>query len=39
MEIIRAGLHDTDVFDKSKLDFGGCCFFTEDKLNRYYNGE
>jgi len=36
MEIIRAGLNDTDVFDRRKLDFGGCCFFTEDKLNRYF---
>jgi len=36
MDIIRAGLNDTDVFSKDELDFGGCCFFSVDKAFRYF---
>jgi len=36
MNIIRAGLNDTDIFSKDELDFGGCCFFSEDKAYRYF---
>jgi len=36
MKIIRAGLNDTDIFNKDELDFGGCCFFSEDKSCRYF---
>ena len=36
MEIIRAGLNDTEIFSKDELDYGGCCFFSEDKLYKYF---
>jgi L-rhamnose mutarotase len=36
MEIMRAELSDTDIFRKEELDYGGCCFFSEDKAFRYY---
>ena len=36
MKIIRADFNDTDVFDKHELDFGACCFFTEDKNCKYF---
>ena len=36
MKIIRAGFNDTDIFSKEELIFGGCCFFTEDRLSKYF---
>ena len=36
MKIIRAGINDADVFNKSFLDFGACCFYTEDKAFKYF---
>jgi len=36
MKIVRAGLNDTDIFSKDELDYGACCFFTEDKTARYF---
>jgi len=36
MKIIRAGTNDIDVFSESELSFGACCFFTGDKLHRYF---
>jgi len=36
MEIIRAGFNDIDIFNKDELDFGGCCFYSEDKAFRYF---
>ncbi len=36
MKIIRAERTDTDVFAKRELDHGACCFYSEDKKNRYY---
>jgi hypothetical protein len=36
MKIIRAGLDDTDIFSKDELEFGACCFFSEDKSCRYF---
>jgi len=35
-KIIRAGINDTDIFSKEELDFGACCFYTEDKANKYF---
>lgn len=36
MNIIRAELDDTDLFDRKQLDNGACCFYTEDKSSKYY---
>ena len=36
MRIIRADINDTDIFDPHELDFGACCFFTEDKACKYF---
>jgi len=36
MKIIRAELNDTDVFSASQLLFGACCFYSEDKANKYF---
>jgi len=36
MNIIRADINDTDIFSKDELNYGACCFFTEDKLYRYF---
>ena len=36
MKIIRAEHTDTDLFSQHELDYGACCFFTEDKAYRYY---
>ena len=36
MKIIRAEIKDTDIFNESELDFGACCFFTEDKVFKYF---
>ena len=36
MKIIRAEINDTDIFNKSELDFGACCFYTEDKIFKYF---
>ena len=36
MKIIRAEINDTDVFNENELDFGACCFFTEDRRNKYF---
>ena len=36
MEIIRAELKDTDIFSAGELNFGACCFFTEDRAFRYF---
>lgn len=36
MEIIRAGLDDMDIFCREKLDYGACCFYTDDKACNYY---
>ena len=38
MEIIRAEMNDTDLFSKSELNFGACCFFTQDRVFRYFFG-
>jgi len=35
MKIVRACTSDTDIFSEAELRFGACCFFTEDRLNRY----
>ena len=35
MEIIRAEITDTDIFNESDLVFGACCFYTEDKNCKY----
>ncbi|GHV41919.1 hypothetical protein FACS189490_09780 [Clostridia bacterium] len=42
MEILRAELSYTDLFTVEQLSNGACCFYTEDKLFKYYfaiNGE
>ena len=36
MEIIRAEINDTDMFTKRELDYGACCFFTDDRVFRYF---
>jgi len=36
MKIIRAGINDTDIFSKDELDYGACCFFTEDRKHKYF---
>lgn len=36
MKIIRADINDTAIFDNDELRFGGCCFFTEDRLCKYF---
>ena len=36
MKIIRAEIDDTDLFSESELDFGACCFFTEDRVYKYF---
>ena len=36
MNITRADMNDTDIFDEHQLDFGACCFFTEDKTYKYF---
>ena len=36
MKIIRAGLHDTDIFSKDELVYGACCFFADDKVSKYF---
>lgn len=36
MKIIRASLDDTDIFCENELTFGACCFFTEDRLCKYF---
>jgi len=36
LNIIRANINDTDMFDTKELGYGACCFYTEDKLNHYY---
>jgi len=36
MEIIRAGMDDTNMFSKEQLAHGACCFYTADKSIRYY---
>jgi len=36
MEIIRASINDTDIFTKDELNFGACCFYTEDRKNKYF---
>lgn len=36
MKIIRASLDDTDLFDKNHLDFGACCFYSEDRKCKYF---
>ena len=36
MEIIRAGLNDTNIFNENELSYGACCFFTEDRTCKYY---
>jgi len=36
MKIIRASIDDTDIFSENELNFGACCFFTEDKLCKYF---
>ena len=36
MKIIRAGANDTDMFNQDKLNLGACCFFTEDRQNKYF---
>ncbi|MCL2421779.1 MAG: hypothetical protein FWD03_07980 [Defluviitaleaceae bacterium] len=36
MEIVRANTKDTDIFSKAELDFGACCFFTEDRKSKYF---
>lgn len=35
MEIIRAGYNDTDIFSKSDLVFGACCFYSKDRAFKY----
>ena len=36
MQIIRADIHDTDLFSKEQLTFGACCFFSEDRTCKYF---
>jgi len=36
MKIIRAGLSDLDIFSADELNRGACCFYTEDRRNRYF---
>jgi hypothetical protein len=36
MKIIRAEINDTDMFNKNELIYGVCCFYTEDRLCRYF---
>jgi len=36
MKIIRAEVTDTDVFSTAQLAFGACCFYSEDRTNRYF---
>jgi len=36
MKIVRASINDTDLFSSQQLIFGACCFFTEDKIGRYF---
>jgi hypothetical protein len=35
MKIIRAGFNDTDIFSRDALNHGACCFFTEDRMNKF----
>jgi len=36
LKIIRAEITDTNIFSESELDFGACCFFTEDRVFKYF---
>ena len=36
IKIIRADFNDIDIFTEIELDFGGCCFFTEDRKFKYF---
>lgn len=36
MKIIRAETNDTDLFSVQELSHGACCFFTEDRISRYF---
>lgn len=36
MKIIRANAYDTDIFSKKELDFGACCFYSEDRALKYF---
>ncbi|MDR1692786.1 MAG: hypothetical protein LBR72_05455 [Oscillospiraceae bacterium] len=35
MKIIRAGFNDADIFSRDELNHGACCFFTEDRRNKF----
>ena len=35
VKVLRAGFNDTDIFAKTDLELGGCCFFTEDRKFKY----
>lgn len=36
MKIIRAEINDKDIFSEEELKYGACCFFTEDRSNKYF---
>ncbi|MCL2235515.1 MAG: hypothetical protein FWB98_03615 [Defluviitaleaceae bacterium] len=36
MKILRAGFDDLDIFREDELNFGGCCFYSEDRAFRFY---
>ena len=36
MKVIRADASNTDIFSEYELDFGACCFFTEDRTRKYF---
>lgn len=33
---MRAGINDIDVFNEEELKYGACCFYTEDRVNKYF---
>ena len=36
MKILRAGHNSTNIFSKQQLDYGACCFYSEDKACKYF---
>jgi len=36
MDIIRAGFGDIDLFNHEQLERGACCFYSSDRLNKYF---
>jgi hypothetical protein len=36
LKILRANMNDTDIFSERELDFGACCYYSEDRSFRYF---